>query len=220
MTEQLSVECGPVDRQGRRLVVAAFGRRSHRDRIDPDREYDRRKFREAVVEKFGLADDAHERVEAQLLPAADAEDERADCKGAGRWQPTLLCMADVAARPVRWLWPERIALGRLSLLVGMPGAGKSFLTCDMAARVSTGSPWPDGGACPRGSALLVTAEDDRATRSARDSTRTMPTPSACTCWPVCTARKSTAAEPSWCTRWPTSARSKRRCNGSATAGWW
>ena len=69
-------------------------------------------------------------------------------------------MADVESRPIRWLWPGRIALGRISLLVGMPGAGKSFLTCDMAARVSTGQQWPDGSRCERGSVLLVTAEDD------------------------------------------------------------
>jgi putative DNA primase/helicase len=78
----------------------------------------------------------------------------------GVWLPKVVCMADVEPRPIEWLWPQRIALGRLSLLVGMPGAGKSFLTCDMAARISTGSAWPDGTPCSRGSVLLVTAEDD------------------------------------------------------------
>jgi putative DNA primase/helicase len=74
--------------------------------------------------------------------------------------PVLVCMQDVEAREVNWLWPERIVAGRLNLLVGMPGAGKSFLTCDMASRVSTGTPWPDGSNCPRGSVLLISAEDD------------------------------------------------------------
>jgi putative DNA primase/helicase len=44
--------------------------------------------------------------------------------------------------------------------VGRPGEGKSFLTTDMAARLSTGSPWPDGTPAPRGSVLLICAEDD------------------------------------------------------------
>ena len=65
---------------------------------------------------------------------------------------------DVALR----LWPGRIPLGRITLLVGRPGEGKSFLTTDMAARVTTGTPWPDGGSCPKGSVILISAEDDPA----------------------------------------------------------
>jgi hypothetical protein len=76
--------------------------------------------------------------------------------------PILRCLADVEARPVAWLWPGRIPLGRITLLVGRPGEGKSFLTLDAAARVSTGSPWPDGAACPKGSVIVIAAEDDPA----------------------------------------------------------
>ena len=42
----------------------------------------------------------------------------------------------------------------------MPGLGKSYLTCDMASRVSNGTPWPDGSDCELGSVLLITGEDD------------------------------------------------------------
>ncbi|WP_428937285.1 AAA family ATPase [Fontivita pretiosa] len=76
--------------------------------------------------------------------------------------PVLTCLADVEPREVEWLWPGRVPLGRITLLVGRPGEGKSFLTTDMAARVSTGAPWPDGTACPRGSVIIVSAEDDPA----------------------------------------------------------
>jgi hypothetical protein len=44
--------------------------------------------------------------------------------------------------------------------VGRPGEGKSYLTIDAAARVSTGTPWPDGAECPRGDVLMLSAEDD------------------------------------------------------------
>jgi putative DNA primase/helicase len=72
-----------------------------------------------------------------------------------------VCMADVAPEPVRWLWPGRIALGKLSLLAGQPGLGKSFLSLDMAARVSRGDGWPcDGGAAEPGGVVLLSAEDD------------------------------------------------------------
>ncbi len=76
--------------------------------------------------------------------------------------PVLTCLADVEPAEVRWLWLRRVPLGRITLLVGMPGAGKSFLTTYMAARVSTGSPWPDGTDCPSGSAIFISAEDDPA----------------------------------------------------------
>ncbi|MGE3809059.1 MAG: AAA family ATPase [Gemmataceae bacterium] len=74
--------------------------------------------------------------------------------------PVLTCLADVEPRPISWLWPQRIPMGRISLLVGRPGEGKSFLTTDMAARVTTGTPWPDGSECPQGSVILISAEDD------------------------------------------------------------
>jgi hypothetical protein len=74
--------------------------------------------------------------------------------------PVLICLADVEAREIEWLWPGRVALGRITLLVGKPGEGKSFLTTDMAARISTGTRWPDGSECPAGSVILVSAEDD------------------------------------------------------------
>ncbi len=57
--------------------------------------------------------------------------------------PNSVYLCDVNARRVHWLWPGRIPLGKLTLLVGDPGLGKSFITLDMAARVSRGAAWPD-----------------------------------------------------------------------------
>jgi putative DNA primase/helicase len=77
--------------------------------------------------------------------------------------PVMVSMADVDATIVQWLWPERMALGKISLLAGDPGLGKSFLTLDLAARVSQGTArWPDGSENPNGpaSVVLLSAEDD------------------------------------------------------------
>lgn len=74
--------------------------------------------------------------------------------------PVLVCLADVAPREIKWLWPGRVPMGRITLLVGRPGEGKSFLTTDMAARITTGTPWPDRSDCPAGSVILISAEDD------------------------------------------------------------
>ena len=44
---------------------------------------------------------------------------------------------------LRWLWPGRVPIGGLTLLVGDPGIGKSLVALDIAARASRGTPWPD-----------------------------------------------------------------------------
>ena len=76
------------------------------------------------------------------------------------YAPLLTCVADVDPQPVTWIWPGRIAVGKLTVLVGDPGLGKSFITLDWAARASTGARWPDGeeGRGPMAS-LLLSAED-------------------------------------------------------------
>ena len=76
--------------------------------------------------------------------------------------PVVTRMSDVVQKPVEWLWRQRFGLGKLNVICGDPGLGKSFLTLDMIARVTTGSPWPDedvAGVAPLGSAVLVSAED-------------------------------------------------------------
>jgi putative DNA primase/helicase len=68
--------------------------------------------------------------------------------------------SDVKLRAIEWLWPNRFAIGKLGLIVGLPDEGKGQVLCDMAARVTTGGQWP----CKEGNALLgnvvlLTAED-------------------------------------------------------------
>jgi hypothetical protein len=61
---------------------------------------------------------------------------------------------------VDWLWLLRLALGKLTLLDGDPGLGKSFLALDLCARLSAGRPMPDGtpGIGPANS-LVIHGED-------------------------------------------------------------
>src|SRR5215813_7612779 len=68
-------------------------------------------------------------------------------------------LADVQPENVTWLWPGRLALGKLTILSGDPGLGKSFLSLDVAARLTTGEMWPDGCPAPSGTVVLLTAED-------------------------------------------------------------
>lgn len=68
---------------------------------------------------------------------------------------------DIQAKPISWLWQGRIARGKVSMLAGNPGLGKSQITASMAAIVSTGGRWPaDGTMCEVGNTLILSAEDD------------------------------------------------------------
>jgi len=71
----------------------------------------------------------------------------------------LVSLADVQPESVHWLWSSRIPLGKLTILAGPPGAGKSYALLDIAARVSQGASLPDGAAAPLGDVVLLTAED-------------------------------------------------------------
>jgi len=68
-------------------------------------------------------------------------------------------LSEVIPERVRWLWEGRIALGKLNLVDGDPGTGKSAMTTDLAARVSVGKPWPDGSECETGGVVILSAED-------------------------------------------------------------
>ncbi len=76
---------------------------------------------------------------------------------------TTRCLSDVEAMPIRWLWPGRIARGKLTIIAGDPGLGKSQITASIAAVVTQGGRWPvDRDQCEPGDVLFLTAEDDPA----------------------------------------------------------
>jgi putative DNA primase/helicase len=97
--------------------------------------------------------------EAEAHRRADAT----HAAGAERHANAVIRLADIEPQEVAWLWRERIPLGRLTVLAGRPGVGKSFVTIDFASRVSTGAAWPDGSANESaGGVLFFAAEDDPA----------------------------------------------------------
>jgi hypothetical protein len=68
---------------------------------------------------------------------------------------------DVEMREIVWMWPGRFAIGKLGLLAGLPDEGKGQVFAYIAARVTCGGEWPCGeGTAPKGSVILLTAEDD------------------------------------------------------------
>jgi len=111
----------------------------------------------AIAEGRDPREALRDRIAKRKPARAVAEDDRTPAE-----RPVMVCMADVKSEPVRWLWPLRIALGKLTVIAGDPNLGKSFITLDLAARVSTGSGWPDdsGYRTEPGGVVLLSAEDD------------------------------------------------------------
>jgi hypothetical protein len=77
----------------------------------------------------------------------------------------IINLCDITPRPVIWLWPNRVAIGSITVIEGNPGDGKSLLAYDLAARVTTGRPMYN---CTQpaqsGGVLLLQAEDNLETR--------------------------------------------------------
>jgi AAA domain/MarR family len=72
--------------------------------------------------------------------------------------------AEVQPLPVDWLLPGMIALGETTVLAAKGRSSKTFLACDLAARVTTGAAMPDGTeGGPPGDVIVVRAEDDPST---------------------------------------------------------
>jgi hypothetical protein len=67
---------------------------------------------------------------------------------------------EIVARPVDWLWQPWLARGTIAVLDGDPGVGKSSVALDLAARVTTGQPFPGETAARQPAVALVIAMED------------------------------------------------------------
>src|SRR5437588_3385500 len=68
-------------------------------------------------------------------------------------------LSDFKTLPLHWLWPGRILRGKLTILEGDPGLGKSLFALDLASRVTTGRPMPDGSPGIKSNVILIAPED-------------------------------------------------------------
>jgi putative DNA primase/helicase len=75
----------------------------------------------------------------------------------------LLCASDLDPQPISWLCNGWLAQGKVHILGGAPGAGKTTISIALAAIVTTGGVWPDGSRCPIvGNVVIWSGEDDPA----------------------------------------------------------
>lgn len=76
-------------------------------------------------------------------------------------KPHFITLDTIAPQEMRWLWHPYIPAGTVTALYGRGGMGKSWLTCDLAARLSRGDCFPDAPKPQMAQkVLMLSAEDD------------------------------------------------------------
>lgn len=70
--------------------------------------------------------------------------------------------SELKATAIDWLWLHWLARGKLHILAGPPGQGKTTIAVAIMAVVTSGGRWPDGTRCEPGNVLMWSGEDDPA----------------------------------------------------------
>jgi len=78
----------------------------------------------------------------------------------------ITCFADVPYEPPQWLCKPYFPIGKLTLVQGDPGCGKTAFMCKMAALTSTGGRLLDKPVA-QGNVLILSVEDDEETLRGR-----------------------------------------------------
>lgn len=68
--------------------------------------------------------------------------------------------ASIKMRKIDWAWNGWLARGKLQILAGQKGAGKSTIVFDIFAQITCGGTFPDGSIAPLGDVLIWSGEDD------------------------------------------------------------
>lgn len=68
--------------------------------------------------------------------------------------------SEITPEAITWLWPGYLPAGKLTILAGQPGCGKTTIALSLASAVTTSGRWPDGSDCTKpGNVLVWTGED-------------------------------------------------------------
>lgn len=78
-----------------------------------------------------------------------------------------ICAADIEPEHVEWLVDQSFPLGMLALIGGQPGLGKSQISINLAAGVTTGKGLPGNGEFNNLGSVIILANEDDAARTIR-----------------------------------------------------
>jgi hypothetical protein len=110
---------------------------------------------EALPASVRRADEEYERSLAVL-----AKHTRKPLAAAVPVDVELIDASSLAPEPIRWIWPGWIARGKLLVLAGAPGTGKTTIAGHLVSCVSAGHAFPCGFRPKAGRALIWSGEDD------------------------------------------------------------
>jgi hypothetical protein len=72
----------------------------------------------------------------------------------------LLSADEIESKPIRWLMLGWLARGKLHILAGSPGTGKTTIALSLAACISAGLTFPNGQKAVPGKVVIWSGEDD------------------------------------------------------------
>jgi putative DNA primase/helicase len=75
-------------------------------------------------------------------------------------QVNLIQGSMIAPKSMDWLWNQWLARGKMHIIAGAPGGGKTTIAQSFAAIVSSGGTWPDGSSVSAGNVVIWSGEDD------------------------------------------------------------
>lgn len=71
----------------------------------------------------------------------------------------LMCAIDVYQQAIEWVWKDWLAKGKLHILAGQAGTGKTTLALSLASIISKGGQFADGSLAKKGTVLIWSGED-------------------------------------------------------------
>ncbi len=73
---------------------------------------------------------------------------------------TLQNAHEIIPVPIRWLWKDYLAKGKLHIFAGPAGTGKTTIAINILSVISAGHQFPDGSVSPQGNTIIWSGEDD------------------------------------------------------------
>ena len=125
--------------------------------------HDAHHARQVHAARAALAQQLAAGADLATLRAALSDLERIEAEGQREPEGLALERADtLTLKAVQWLWNDWLARGKLHLLAGLPGTGKTTLALALAlaATVSSGGRFPDGSTAKPGRVVIWSSEDD------------------------------------------------------------
>jgi putative DNA primase/helicase len=72
----------------------------------------------------------------------------------------IRCGTGIKPLAITWLWDGWLPAGKLTILAGAAGTGKTTLALGLAAALTSGGRWPDGSRCSQSGNVLIWSSED------------------------------------------------------------